>query len=184
MDYRALTALALRVTGVLIVINVVAGLSYDVVQVMRMSEYSSDEHPARLWTFVAMLGGVELLASAIGLALIVFPHSIATRLAGSGREPAIASTDLGRLQVLAFTVVGIGFAALGLYRILGKLAEISVVYLRMNARWGDDGMMDLSAVRMLVRDAVFLFGGAFLALGSRGLSRLINRVRGYSWDDA
>jgi hypothetical protein len=87
--------------------------------------------------------------------------------------------------VLVFTCIGLGLAATALFNLLARGADIYLFYRYAADRgWDTGSIFGRQAVGQILRDVVFAVGGLFISFGARGLSRLINRVRGYSWDDA
>jgi hypothetical protein len=184
MDYRSLSSLALRLAGVLIVVHGIAGIPDTFIDLYLFASREIPESALRSALLASLLAGA--LPLFLGLMLIYFPSVVANRVVPTdaiGREGSLAYQDL---QALAFSVLGVYFIAMSLYDAVYWVAKARVYYMIMENAAGtfpnppallpdDFGGFVYAGVRFL--------GGVILLLGGRGLSGLLQRLRGRVSDE-
>ncbi len=93
--------------------------------------------------------------------------------------------SLQGIQALTITGIGLYLLAAGLLSFLSRGIDVYFQYRYFVAEFhGEDWSIGVDNASRLAGHALFAAGGLAIVLGARGLSRLINRVRGYSWEDA
>ncbi len=103
------------------------------------------------------------------------------KVSGFSMTPCIAVMSG---SVLASLVIGLYLLATGFLSLLSRAIDVYFEYRYYVAQFdGRDWTLGTANASRLVGDGLFAVGGLAIILGARGLSRLINRVRGYSWDD-
>jgi len=165
VDYRALVVLSVRTAGLILLLRTLSLAPDRVAAFVFGSERS-------ITFFVGAILVPILVPLVVGWFLLAFPAS-STR--GIGGEPFASGTELERL------LQPIVFAAIGLYYLVGGLADIGY-YLALKAfDDGDYGTARLFAnpqysagfINAILRTVV----GVGLLLGARGLSGVISRFR-------
>jgi hypothetical protein len=156
MDYQSLTSLALRLTGVIIMVVAVVSLPSTFV-----SFYFWSQGVASALSLTAVVSGLPILA---GLLLIYFPGTIANRMVSGGGE----TVGTLPLQQVAFSV-------LGLYFLTSALADA--------ASWLPMLLPDIpaginSGSAFLASTAARFVAGALLLFGGRGLANFVHQLRG------
>ncbi|HKD30374.1 MAG TPA: hypothetical protein VKC66_31260 [Xanthobacteraceae bacterium] len=106
MDYKSLTSLMLRLTGVIITVSAITAMPRTFINLHVRNPPESPDVAALLLTIVA--SGLPIL---VGLLLIYFPATVANKIVSAVGE----SVDTLNLQQLAFSVLGLYFASLALF---------------------------------------------------------------------
>jgi hypothetical protein len=129
--------------------------------------------------------GAVLLDIALALALIVFPRVLADRIVGPELPAAGSPVEFEKLQNIALMTVGFYFLAEGL---IGIVWAFSALFLDRLAVYGENsGLASIFTANSrtgLLRAAIRIVAGVLIILGARGLSRFINRMRGYPASEA
>jgi hypothetical protein len=154
MDYKSLTMLSLRLTGVFIMVTVVTAVPNTF-----LSLYSWANGAVGIaLLLIATMAGFPIL---VGLFLIYYPGTIANRVVSGGAEPAGAL----QLQQVAFSVLGLYFATHALIEGVYWVALLPSLTINV-----------LDYARFASTAAMFV-AGVLLLFGGRGLANFIHRLR-------
>jgi hypothetical protein len=174
MDHKALSALILRLAGLLVIV-------YTVTNVAKSFGPFFDPTTMRgvgVWqVLVAALLSVGL-PILIGLLLVYFPSTIATSvLKVQGGE--VSAEDVRPLQRVAFSTLGLW---LTLYSVIDAVyfwgrARLYFQYIEDMPAYGNAPALTPGEFGGLLSCAVQLVIGVCLLLGSRGLVNLLARIR-------
>jgi hypothetical protein len=174
MDHKALSALILRIAGLLVIV-------YTVTNVAKSFGPFFDPTTMRgvsVWPVVVaslLSVGLPIL---IGLLLIYFPKTIAINvLKVQGAE--VNPEDIRPLQRVAFSTVGLWLA---LYAVIDAVyfwgkARLYFQYMEGMPAYGKAPALPPDDFGGLLSCAVQLIIGICLLLGSRGLVNMLARVR-------
>ena len=174
MDHKALSALILRIAGLLVIV-------YTVINVAKSFGPFFDPTMMRgvgVWPVVlaALLSvGLPIL---IGLLLIYFPSTMATSvLKVQGAE--VNAEDIRPLQRVAFSTLGLWLA---LYAIIDAVyfwgkTRLYFQYMEDMPAYGKAPALPPDDFGGLLSCAVQLVIGVCLLLGSRGLVNMLVRIR-------
>jgi len=170
MNYRAITTLALRLTGIAVLVKILPYASTTFVALAR----NGAESPRQALLLTTLAVTIPLIA---GLALIYFPARLSSLVVGSGAAPE-ADDQSDRLGDVAMIAVGVYFCAAGIFDLIYYFSR----YWLFDAlvRKGETSL----EVSILPHDfaglitAVFQIAvGAILALKANSIYRWILRVR-------
>jgi hypothetical protein len=171
MDHRSLTALMLRIAGVLILVELVTSAPHTIMNLLHFGGKETAPVDALALTSLALV-----LPLAIGLVLIYFPSSIAGRIVRTDHAGEEAKAVSESLLPVAIACLGVYFVSVALYDEVYWLAKLRIYYV-FEERHGN-------AIPLAPQDfagivsAVFQFTVGFvLLLGTRGISKLIVRLR-------
>src|SRR5262245_34910547 len=171
MDYKSLSALLLRVAGVIILVSAVGTIPSTFVKLYDAKSATADVMVSWLLTVSAV--GVPIL---VGLALIYFPMMITNQLLHTEGESTI---DLSRLEQLAFSVLGVYFVANALLDGFHWIAELRLYFVFY------EEMAPVQPFRLpprsfadIAASCLQLIIGLFLLFGGPGLASLVQRLRG------
>jgi hypothetical protein len=161
MDTKSIAALIIKITGLILIVVVVAELPTYVPFTSRGYDFSIGE------TLGAVALGLGPLALA-GLLLWFFPGTITNRIV-SGPGPAV---DFRPLELVAITVLGIWLLADG---IIGAVRD--AVTLIVMSRYPSSQPIPASIVGHIGATLAELVIGAALCIGARGISNVVGRLR-------
>jgi hypothetical protein len=168
MNHRALTTLALRLTGVAVLVKILPYASTTFIALIRIG--ASTPNQAMMLTAFAVI-----IPLVVGLALIYFPASLTTMIAGA--STAAEDEEIGdRLGQIAAIVIGIYFLATGVFDLV-YLASRHWLFNAVMHRDDLDPELTSLDFASLVTAAVQLVAGAILAFKAQTLYRWISRVR-------
>jgi ABC-type arginine transport system permease subunit len=155
VDYKSPAWLALRLTGVIIMVTAVIALPNAFI-----SLYVWSQGAFRALALTAMVSGLPIV---VGLLLIYFPGTIANRMVSGGGE----TVGTLPLQQVAFSV-------LGLYFLTSAVADA--------AYWiptlGPSIPSGITGSALLASTAVRFVVGLLLLFGGRGLANFVHQLRG------
>ena len=169
MDYKSLTSLILRLTGVIIIVTATTAMPHTFISLHGRNPAESPDVAALVLTIVA--SGFPIL---IGLLLIYFPATIANKIVAAGGE----SVDMLILQQVAFSVLGLYFVSLAVFDAIYWLAKLRIYFavyseltyalpFRLNPQ-------DFAGIAATCAQFV---AGIVLMFGGRGLANLVHRLR-------
>jgi hypothetical protein len=179
MDYRSFASLALRLAGVFILVCAIAGIPNTSVN-LYMFGTRNELTPPLLVTLAPALFSVSG-SVIIGLLLIYFPSTVVNRVVA--RDPAVTEGSIAYrdLQSLAFSVLGLYFICVGLFDLMYWAARGRLYYLAIDeAAAAFPRLPSLAPDEFggLVSATLQVVGGVALFFGARGLSGLVERLRG------
>jgi hypothetical protein len=179
MDYRSISALALRLAGVFILVSGIAGMPNTFVNLYVFAAreaLSPSVLPVLLQTFIAASG-----ALIIGLLLVFFPSVVANRVVNAEAVGKEGSLGYRELQALGFSVLGLYFVAIGFFDGIYWFARARIYYQvisEASAAFPRPPALAPDEFGGAVSSALQFLGGLGLLLGARGLSRLVQKLRG------
>jgi hypothetical protein len=179
MDYRSLTALAIRLAGVLILVSGIAQIPNTFVNLYVYAgrdALSPAIFPIIFATITAASGPLI-----IGVLIIYFPSLVVNRVLNVDSLGPEGSVQYRDLQALAFSVLGLYFFSSGIFdaaywigkgRIYFHLVEAAALGFPRPPAMGPDEVGGLFAAGLQILAGLGLF------FGGRGLVRLLQRARG------
>ncbi|NJN05490.1 MAG: hypothetical protein HC814_02580 [Rhodobacteraceae bacterium] len=179
MDYRSLSSLALRLAGVFILVSGVAAIPDTLVNLLVLAERYTVA--PLLWQVVVQTIVAASPSMLIGLLLIFFPSAVANRIVNGEAVGPDGSVGYGQLQTLAFSVLGLYFIAVGLFEGVYWLARTRIYYVMVQEAAETFPRVPAIAPEEfsgLVMAVTYLVGGFALLFGARGISRLVQKIRG------
>jgi hypothetical protein len=175
VEHRALASLILRIAGLLVIVYSITNAAKTLMPVFM----PSTAPPLSGWPITLTVVVGVVLPVAIGLVLIYFPGPIASAaLRVDGVE--VAPDEIGPLQQVAFSAIGLWLALFaivdaayyyGKTRLYLRYVEDSPTYVKMPPLLPDDFGGYVSCVIQLIL-------GILLIVGSRGLVKVLARLRG------
>src|SRR5258706_11599012 len=165
MDTKTISAILLKVAGLMIIAMCVAQLPSYFPLMGRGTEWSLTEVLA---TTAISLGPLTVL----GLCLWFFPGTIANRIV-SGESLSQSAFDTGAIELVGLTVLGIYVLTWGVVDAVRDIVFI-VVMQRQNP---DSVLIPASVAGRIAASAAQLIIGAWLCVGARGISRIVERLR-------
>ena len=165
MDYRALVVLSVRTVGLVLLVHTVATAPGYVAAFVLGPQ-------REIPVFIGVVIAPIVVPLVFGLLLLMFPSSSTRVIVG---EPFAAGTEFERL------LQPILFAGIGLYYLVRGLIDVAYY---LSLRVFDDG--EYGDLRLFanpdysagfISTLVELAAGGALVLGSRGMSRLVTRLR-------
>jgi hypothetical protein len=169
MDYKSLTSLMLRLTGVIIVVSEVTVMPRTFINLHARNPLESPDVAALLLTIVA--SGLPIL---IGLLLIYFPAAVANKIVSAGGE----SVDRLNLQQLAFSVLGLYFVSLAVFDAVYWLAKLRIYFVVYNElNFGQPFRLTPEDFAGIAATCAQFVAGLLLLFGGRGLANLVHRLR-------
>ncbi len=173
MDHRTLSNLIIRLAGLIVLINALLAIPGTIV------ELAGTPYPDQLIGPAIFAGVAALLPLVAGLAMVWFPGTISNRIIGVRGGEVIDSDDSLGLQQTAVSILGLYFIAVSLIDAVYWVARARLYALLVAAP-----PVNLNAPALLREDfagmvatAAQLLIGLGLVLGSRGLARLLARLR-------
>jgi len=178
MNYSSMTSLALRVTGVIILVNVFSGVPKGILELIRLSEQANNSTytPAML---IALSAASIALPGVLGLLFVIFPTKI-SEIIVDRKENETQTANHETLQLIILSALGAYFTATALFDSVYILAK-----LRLYFSFIENSEVMRNAPKLLPEDFASIVStlcqlliGLFLLLGSKGLSRGIIMLRG------
>jgi hypothetical protein len=175
VDHKALSALILRIAGLLIVVFTITNAAKN------LDFFFSPSTPqgVSVWPMLAATLVSVGLPVLVGLLLVYFPSAIATRvLKVQGADVNV--DDIKALQCVAFSTLGLWLTLYAVVEAVYYWAKARL-YLQYIAemRWqGTLPPMQPDDFGGLVSCAVQLVFGIWLLVGNRGLVNVLARLRG------
>jgi hypothetical protein len=166
MDAKTISAILLKVAGLMIVAMCVAQLPSYFPLMGRGAEWSLTEVLA---TSAISLGPLTVL----GLCLWFFPGTIANRIV-SGESLSRSASDVRAIELVALTVLGIYILTWGVIDVVRDVVFI----VAMQRQSPDYVPIPASIVGRIAASVAQLIIGAWLCVGARGISRVVERLRG------
>ncbi len=170
MDYRAVTTLALRLTGIAVLVKILPYASSAFIGILNAGATSPRQ---ALWmTWLSTV--IPLL---VGLALIWFPARLSSLVVGSA--PAVdAGEDSDRLGEAALLAVGVYFFGTGIFDLVYYTSRIWLfeVWARKH-EYAEDVSIPTSDIAGLIAGVARVTIGAILGFKARTLYGWIRRVR-------
>ena len=165
MDTKAIAALLIKLTGLVLVVVAVSQLPRYFPLTGRGFEFSIGEVVA---TTAIALGPL----AALGLILWFFPGTVTNKVV-SGAPVDSAPVDARPIELVALTILGVYLLADGLIEAVRDIAVVIIVS-RQDA---SAAMIPASIIGHLAATIAQLVIGAGLCIGARGVSRVIARLR-------
>jgi len=181
MDSRSLSALIVRILGVIIIINVIGlvpGLVRDYLALRGVGNDAARMDAAQ--QNAVIVSALMVAEISIGLALIYFPKSIANRMV-SAAMPAEGGGGFAALQRICFSTLGLYWMVAGLNGLAFGYAKFKLYYAVTESVPGYAKLpvLDPDTFAGLITDGLTFALGLILLLGSRGFAGLLARIRGY-----
>jgi hypothetical protein len=171
MDYKSLTSLVLRLTGVIIIVSSVTSTPRTFIALLYRRGVEATDN-VEIWLVAVIASAFPFL---VGLLLIYFPTTVANKMVSAGT----ATIDTLLLQQVAFSVLGLYFVTVAAYDAVywwAKLRLYFAIYNELN--FGrPDRLTNLDFAGLVATGAQFI-AGVILLLGRRGLANLFQRLRG------
>lgn len=177
MDYRSLTSLLLRLTGVVIMAASAVSVPGTFVS-LYLRDVGGGGVNAETWLLTAIAATFPIV---IGLLLIYFPARVANKLvAGDGEAADAQRLDAQHLEQIAFSILGLYFIAMAMFDAVYWCAKrASTPFILV-----DLGLSARRPLLLLDRDfagvvqtGVQFVIGVLLLFGGRGLANLLRRLR-------
>jgi hypothetical protein len=170
MDYRAVTTLALRLTGIAVLVKVLPYASTNFIGLMNAGAQTPRQ---ALW----MTSLALVILVLVGLALIWFPARLSSLVVGSA--PAVdAGETSDRLGEIALLVVGVYLFATGVLDLVYYVSKLWLFEAWVRKReYAEDVSIPSYDFAGLITGVARLLIGAILAFKSRTLYGWILRVR-------
>ena len=168
MDYKSLTLLLLRLTGVIIMVWAITAAPHTFVLLHLSAGVNTDSAP---WLLTIVASALPIL---VGLLLVYFPGTIANKIVAPGTE----SIDILNLQQLAFSVLGLYFISLAVFDAVYWLAKLRIyfaVYSELN--YGRPDRLLPNDFAGIASTCVQFVSGLVLLFGGRRLANLVHRLR-------
>jgi hypothetical protein len=176
MDYKSLTSLVLRLTGVIIIVSSVTSMPQTF---MRLLLYRGGVEASgvetignmEIWLLAVVASAFPIL---VGLLLIYFPATIANKMVTAGT----AAVDTLPLQQVAFSVLGLYFVTVAAYDTVywwARLRLYFAVYNELN--FGRPDRLTNQDFAGLISTGAQFIAGVVLLFGGRGLANLFHRLR-------
>ena len=168
MDTRSIAAVLLKITGLVLIVISVSQLPGYFPLTGRGYEFSIGEILA---TAAVALGPLVVL----GVGLWLFPGTVANRIvSGAPTNPVIV--DGRPIELVALTIVGVYLVADGL---IGAVRD-AVLLIVMHRQNEVAPLLPASVIAHIAATVAELLIGATLCIGAKGVSRVIERLRGES----
>jgi hypothetical protein len=169
MDYRSITTLLLRLTGVVILAAALIQAPKWIVSLILST--ASGGVNAGDWLLTAVPSTVSTL---IGLLLIYFPATVANRIVSGGGE----SMDNRHLEQIGFSILGLYFVATAMFDGVYLLAKLRLYPLIFYPDLSDRPirLTDSQFADIASTGTQFVVGVALL-FGGRGLANIVHRLR-------
>jgi hypothetical protein len=170
MDYKSLTSLVLRLTGVIIVVSSVTSTPRTFIGLIYLRGVEATGN-MEIWLLAVVASAFPVLA---GLLLIYFPATVANRMVSAGT----GTIDTLLLQQVAFSVLGLYFVTVAAYDAVywwAKLRIYFAVYNELN--FGRPDSLRNEDFAGLVSTGAQFIAGVILLFGGRGLANLFQRLR-------
>jgi hypothetical protein len=182
MDYKSLTSLLLRLTGVIMMVTSAIYVPHTFVNLVFRNPWNGDSGVnVETWLLTAVAATFPIV---IGLLLIYFPARIANRIVYSGGEAADTprlEQDAQRLEQIAFSVLGLYFVAMAMFDGVywyTKLRLYPVIFPDSGPSGHELFLFhDYDFAGIVRTGTVFVAGMALLLGGGRGLANLFRRLR-------
>ncbi|MGB8399783.1 hypothetical protein [Bradyrhizobium sp.] len=168
MDYKSLTSLMLRMTGVVIMVWVISATPQTFVTFYFMKGATPD---TAAWLLAIVAPGFSVL---VGLLLIYFPATIANKIVSAGAE----SLDTLKLQQLAFSVLGLYFVSVAVFDMIYWLARLRIYFAVFNdLNYGQPFRLTPEDFAGIASSCAQLTAGVLLLFGGHGLANIIHKLR-------
>jgi hypothetical protein len=169
MDYKSLTSLLLRLTGVIIMVLAVTATPRTFVGLFLGN--AGGGFNTETWLLTTVASAFPIL---VGLLLIYFPATVANRIVPGDGETA----DTRRLEQIAFSILGLYFVSMAAFDAVywyAKLRLYSVIFpFGLNDRGPWLASNDFAGIASTCAQFVV---GILLLIGGRGLANLFHRLR-------
>ena len=170
MNYRAVTTVTLRLTGVAVLISTLSHSPVLFATLFRRGASSAREA-------LLVMAMAEVVPLLVGLALIYFPARLTSLVVGTASEEG-ADDQIEGLGQVAAIALGIYFFASGFFDLVYYFSKYWVYRLQMpKDEWSDPVPIYPHDVAGAVSAVVQLIAGSILALKARTLYRWIRRIR-------
>jgi hypothetical protein len=181
MNCSLLASLSLRITGVIILVNVLTHLPKEFLGLIRLSEQAShytSAYPVSMLFLLSVLSIV--LPTILGLLFLLFPLKISKIIVDGNEGGTAAAVNLEDVQLIIFSSLGAYFVAMALFDAVYLMAKLRIYF-----SFVENSEIMARAPKMLPQDFASIVStffqlaiGMYLLLGSKGLSRLITHLRG------
>jgi hypothetical protein len=169
MDYKSLTSLLLRLTGVIILVAAI--LAAPRIFIGLYLQNASGGVNAETWLLTTAASTFPIL---VGLLLIYFPATVSNRIVSGDGQIA----DTQRLEQIAFSILGLYFVSMAAFDAVywyAKLRLYAVIFpFGLNDRGPWLANNDFAGIASTCAQFVV---GILLLLSGRGLANLLHRLR-------
>ncbi len=174
MDYKSLTSLLLRVTGVIMMVASAISVPHTFLS-LYLRDVGGSGINAETWLLTAIAATFPIV---IGLLLIYFPARVANRVvAGDGDTADAQHLDAQHLEQIAFSILGLYFVAMAMSDAVywyAKLRLYPVFFLESGL---SSRPLDRDFAGVVQTGVQFVIGMLLLLGGGRGLAALFRRLR-------
>ena len=175
MELRQLSNLLLRFAGLFIIVHTVLAVPDRVIRLFQYTGNTTYSH-TEIWLLSILSGG---LSAIVGLALLYFPSKITYVIIG--KHSVEPNYSIAEFQSVAFSTLGLYFISAGLYDAIYWVAKVRLYYfvVEQNSSYYLAPAMLPTEFAGIVATILQIIIGIGLLFGSKGLSALIAKLRGY-----
>ena len=168
MDYRNLTNLLIKITGV-------ALIAYSIIEIPAYISYYISSQVDSFWGFIGISLVPMFVPILVGIVFLFFPATVTNKLISGDDETNTASIDILAAERIAFSTLGLYL----LFRVISDLIfHGTSIYLALKAgtiaRY-NTGYQDPYA--LVVATLAELIFALWLLFGSAGLVRFVSKIR-------
>jgi hypothetical protein len=184
MDYKSLTSLLLRLTGVIMMVTSAIYVPVTFIGLAQLGlvfKYADRGVIVETWLLTAVAATFPIV---IGLLLIYFPARIANRIVYSEGEAADTprlEQDAQRLEQIAFSILGLYFVAMAMFDGVYWYTKLRLYpFIFLDLGLSDHELFlahDVDFAGIVRTGTQFVAGMALLLGGGRGLANLFRRLR-------
>jgi hypothetical protein len=177
MDYRLLTSLVLRLTGVFIIVSAVTAAPRSFLSLLQLQfqlQRRVGTEAVDIWPLLGAAATAFAIPFLVGLLLVYFRAPNANRMVSASTETA----GLLLLQQVAFSVLGLYLMTMAAFDAVywwAKLQIYSAVY--EEAKPSGPFRLTEDDFASIVSTGEQFIGGMAVMLGGRGIANLLHRLR-------
>jgi hypothetical protein len=186
MDYRSLTSLLLRLTGIIMMVGPAVWVPRAFLELLSLARAGGTVDLAAVnlqtWLLTAVAASFPMV---IGLLLIYFPATVANRVIArdtdaAGRHAGVhgdVGQDLRHLEEVGFSILGLYFVATAMFDAVYWCAKLRLYPALFDEPYVRRVMLDREFAGIVATGAQFVAGLALL-LSGRGVAGIVRRLRG------
>jgi hypothetical protein len=170
VDYKSLTSLVVRLTGVIIIVSSITAAPQTFIALLYRRGVDAAGN-IDMWLVAVVASAFPLI---VGFALIYFPGTVTNRVVSAGAEPV----DSLALQQVAFSVLGLYFVTVAAYDAVYWWAKLRIYFAIYNElNFGRPDRLTQEDFAGLAATSAQFVAGVTLLFGGRGLANLFHRLR-------